>query len=81
MNAVRDMIPDSGYMGGTSGKTASGAINFLFLFLLEILSRSKTSVFSSCGVGFAVIFPTRPSPCNSECSNDCYGQNTGHIAS
>ena len=74
------MIPDSGYMGGTSGKTASGAVNFLFLFYLEILSSSKTSIFCSYGVGFAVIFPTRPTPRNSESSSDSYGQNMGHIA-
>ena len=58
-----------------------GVVNFLFPLLLEILSRSKTYVFHSCGSGFAVIFPTRPSPCNSESSSDSYGQNTWHVAS
>ena len=81
MNAVRDMIPNSGYMGGTSRKTTLGVVNFLFPLLLEILSRSKTSIFHSYGVGFAVIFPTRPSTRNSESSSDSYGQNTGHVAS
>ena len=45
MNAVHDMIPDHGYMGGTSRKTASGAVNFLFLFYLKYLVALKLPFF------------------------------------
>ena len=74
------MVPDGGYIRGTRGKTTSGVVNFLFPLLLEILSRSKTSIFHSCGLGFAVIFPTRLSPRISESSSDSYGQNRGYVA-